>query len=158
MPRLRSNYKLAAMIAVALSTTLTIAIVVCAWFLDQRALGCNTPVRAILGLIPLAIGAWICLTIIFALAFKVPGAYGPVQYWVGDMQAHRFMRGPRTVALFAIWGGLIFAGLSVLATIVSLALKPHEGQFKRVTVPTAALAIYGLSWVLFIHYGFYPSA
>ncbi len=109
MPRLRFNYKLAAMIAVALSTTLTFAIVVCGWFLDQKALGCKTPTRAILGLIPLAIGAWICLTIIFAFTFKVPGAYGPVQYWVGDTQAHRFIRGPRTVALFAIWSGLIFA-------------------------------------------------
>ena len=108
------------------STSLTTVIIIGGWVLDQNALGCKTPIRAVLGLITLAIGSWICLTIVFAFAFKVPGAYGPVQYWVGDPEAHRFISGPRTVALFAIWGGLLFSGLLGLATAVSMALGPKE--------------------------------
>jgi hypothetical protein len=146
------------MSATFVSTILTAMFVIGGWFLDQNILGCRSPVRAILGLITLTIGSWICLTIVFAFAFKVPGAYGPVQYWVGDSEAHRFISGPRTIALFAILGGLIFSSLSILATLLSLAFGPKEIRFKRTILPTAALAIYGLAWWLFIRCGFYPSA
>jgi hypothetical protein len=137
---------------------LTAVVVVGAWVLDQNALGCKTPIRFILALITLAIGAWICLTIVFAFAFKVPGAYGPVQYWVGDSEAHRFIRGPRTVALFTIWAGLLFSSLSVIATLVSLAIGPKGTRLRIIVLPSIALASYGLAWWLFIRCSFYPSA
>lgn len=144
---------------VTLSTALTIVIVISAWFLDQKVLGCKSPIRAVLGLITLAIGTWIGTTIAFALAFEVPGAYGPVQFWVGDTEAHRFIQGPRTTAFFAIWGGLLSSGLSVLAAGLSLVLGPkEETRLARLALPAFALAIYALSWWMFIHYRFYPSA
>ena len=140
------------------STILTTVIIIGGWGLDQNVLGCKTPIRAILGLITLTIGSWICLTIVFAFAFKVPGAYGPVQYWVGSPEAYRFISGPRTVALFAIWGGLLLSGLLVFATAVSIVLGPKAKRLKRVVLPSVALASYGLAWWLFINCGFYPSA
>jgi hypothetical protein len=146
------------MSAVIASTILTILILVAAWFIDQKSLGCQSPVRMIFALITLAIGTWICLTILFACLFQVPGAYGPVQYWVGDMEAHRFISGPRTFALFAILGGQFVAGLSALVTIVSVVSGPRELRVKRMIVPLAGLAIYGLSWWMFIVCSFYPSA
>ena len=146
------------MSAVIASTILTILILVAGWFLDQKSLGCQSPVRMGLALIMLAIGSWICLTIFFACLFQVPGAYGPVQYWVGDMAAHRFISGPRTFALFAIWGGLLVAGLSALATIVSLVSGPAELRLKRIALPLVGLAVYGLSWLMFVGCSFYPSA
>jgi len=141
-----------------ISTILTAMIVIGGWVFDQNTLGCRTPIRAILSLITLAIGSWIVLTIGFAFAFKVPGAYGPVQYWVGDPEAHRFISGPRTTALFAILGGLLFSSLSILTTLLSLAFGPKGTRFQRTVLPTAALATYGLAWWLFIRCGFYPSA
>ena len=149
---------LAAMLAADLSTALTVIIRVGGWWLDQKMLCCRTPVRATLGLVPLAIGSWISLTILFALAFKVPGAYGPVQYWVGSAEAHRFIAGPRTVALFAIWGGILFTSLSAMATAISLTRSPTGTRLKRMVLPAVALASYGLAWWLFIRCGFYPSA
>lgn len=140
------------------STLLTAFIIIGAWVIDQNALACKTPIRAILGLITLTIGSWICLTIVFALAFKVPGAYGPVQYWAGDPEAYRFISGPRTIALFAIWGGLLFSGLLCLATAVSMALGPQGTRLKKIILPAFALASYALAWWLFINCGFYPSA
>lgn len=142
-----------------LSTALTIVISIGAWFFDQKILGCKAPIRATLGLITLAIGTWIGSTIALAHAFEVPGAYGPVQFWVGDTEAHRFIQGPRTTAAFAIWGGLLASSLSVLATGLSLVLGPkEERRLARVALPAFALAIYGLSWWMFIHYSFFPSA
>ncbi len=111
-----------------------------------------------LALITLAIGSWICLTILFACLFKVPGAYGPVQYWVGDMAAHRFISGPRTFALFAILGGQFVAGMSVLATIISVMSGPKELRLKRIALPLVGLAVYGMSWLMFVECSFYPSA
>ena len=146
------------MTAVIASTLLTICILVAGWFIDQKTLGCQGPVRMGLALITLAIGAWICLTILFACLFQIPGAYGPVQYWVGDMEAHRFISGPRTFALFAIWGGLLVAGLSAIVTIISVVSGPGELRVKRMMLPLAGLAIYGLSWWMFIACSFYPSA
>ena len=93
------------MSAVITSTILTILILVAAWFIDQKSLGCQSPVRMVFALITLAIGSWICLTILFACLFQVPGAYGPVQYWVGDMEAHRFISGPRTLRCLLSWVG-----------------------------------------------------
>ncbi len=146
------------MSAVIASTILTILMLVAGWFIDQKSLGCQGPVRMGLALITLAIGAWICLTILFACLFQVPGAYGPVQYWVGDMEAHRFISGPRTFALFAILGGQFVAGLSVLITTVSVVSGPKELRLKRIVLPLVGLAVYGLSWWMFIECSFYPSA
>ncbi|MDG2992188.1 hypothetical protein L3556_14810 [Candidatus Synechococcus calcipolaris G9] len=146
------------MVVTIFSTVLTALIVFSGWFLDQNALGCKSRVRAIFGLVPLAIGSWICLTIVFAFAFKVPGAYGPVQYWVGDMEAYRFISGPRTIAAFAILGGIFFAIISVLVTAIYVALNPSGSRLKGIITPSVALAIYGLAWWMFINCGFYPSA
>ena len=146
------------MSAVIASTILTILILIAGWFIDQRSLRCQSPFRMGLALITLAIGSWICLTIVFACLFQVPGAYGPVQYWVGDMAAHRFISGPRTFALFAIWGGLVIACLSVLVTLVSVVSGPRELRWKRVVLPLVGLAVYGVSWVMFVECSFYPSA
>ncbi|MEM9448400.1 MAG: hypothetical protein AAGA75_07685 [Cyanobacteria bacterium P01_E01_bin.6] len=141
-----------------ISTSLTAVITIGGWVLDLNVLGCKTPLRAILGLITLAIGSWIWLTIVLAFALKIPGAYGPVQYWVGDPEAYRFISGPRIVALFAILGGLLSSALLGLATAASVVRGPKGTRFKRIILPTFALANYGLAWWLFINCGFYPSA
>jgi hypothetical protein len=74
------------------------------------------------------------------------------------MEAHRFISGPRTFALFAILGGQFVAGLSVLITTVSVVSGPKELRLKRIVLPLVGLAIYGLSWWMFIECSFYPSA
>jgi hypothetical protein len=150
------------MIATIISVVITIAIVWGGWFIDQKTLGCKTRIRAVLGLVPLGIGSWVCSLISFAFLLRAPGAYGPVQYWVGsDSAASDFMLYMRAIAFFAILLGLLFAALSLLATASSLAYLAYrqEGyRLRLIVVPSAGLAAYGLSWLMFFKLHFYPTA
>lgn len=147
------------MIAIVLATIITIALVWGGWFIDQKKLECKTRIRAVLGLIPLGIGVWICSLIFFAFLFKAPGAYGPVQYWVGsDTTASDFMLFARVFAFLAILFGLFFAALSVLATVASLVFSQKRYELRVIVIPSAGLAAYGLSWLIFFGFKFYPTA
>jgi hypothetical protein len=145
------------MIATVISITITIAIVWGGWFIDQKTLGCKTRIRAVLGLIPLGIGSWVCSLIVFSFLLKAPGAYGPVQYWLGsDTAASDFMLYMRVIAFFAILLGLFFAALSLLATAASLAYRQEGYRLRLIVVPSAGLTAYGLSWLMFFKLHFYP--
>jgi hypothetical protein len=135
------------MIAIVISITITIAIVWGGWFIDQKTLGCKTRIRAVLGLVPLGIGSWVCSLIVFSFLLKAPGAYGPVQYWLGsDTAASDFMLYMRVIAFFAILLGLFFSALSLLATAASLAYRQEGYRLRLIVVPLAGLTAYGLSW------------
>lgn len=146
------------MIATVISIIITIALVWGGWFIDQKTLGCKTRIRAVLGLVPLGIGSWVCSLIFFSFLLKAPGAYGPVQYWVGsDTAASDFMLYMRVIAFFAILLGLFFAALSLLATAASLAYRQEGYRLRLIVVPSAGLAAYGLSWLMFFKLHFYPT-
>ncbi len=146
------------MIATVLSIIVTIALVWLGWFIDQKTLECKTRIRAVLGLIPLGIGSWVCSLIFLAFLFKAQGAYGPVQYWVGnDTAASDFMFYMRVIAALAIISGLFFSVLSLLATVVSLAYKQEGYKLRLTVVPLAGLSTYGLSCFMFYALKFYPT-
>jgi hypothetical protein len=129
-----------------------------AWRLDQRLLGCGTRWRAVVSIILLGIAVWVATLIHSALLLKVPGAYGPVQYWVGSNAAHDFISGPRVWALFSMLGGMWIAGLTAIAAVVSIFLKSERPRWTRLIVPSMALVVFALAYYWFIRCGFYPSA
>ena len=146
------------MIATLISIIITIALMWGGWFVDQKTLNCKTRVRAVLGLVPLGIGSWVCSLIFFSSLLKAPGAYGPVQYWVGtDKVASDFMFYVRVIAFLAILLGLFFAALSLLATVASLAYEQEGYRLRLVVVPSVGLVAYGLSWLMFFKLHFYPT-
>ena len=140
------------------ASIITLVTLAAAVWVDQRRLRCGSRFRLVLALIMLAIGSWTGWTIFFALEMQVPGAYGPVQYWVGDAAAHRFIQGPRTIAMFAMWGGWLISILSVVVTVVSAARARSTDRMLRLLVPVASWVAFGLAWWAFVHYRFFPSA
>ncbi len=128
------------------------------WRLDQQRLNCGTKFRAIASLVLLCIAVWVAALIHSSLLLKVPGAYGPVQYWVGSEAAHDFMSGPRVWALFSMIGGMWVAGFTAIAAVVSLFLKSEESRWTRLIVPSISIIAYIITYYWFIRCGFYPSA
>jgi hypothetical protein len=129
--------------------------VACGWFIDKRLLGCRTPGRLISAQVLLGISSWIIALIQSAFWFKVPGAYGPVQYW-GDTGLDFF--GVRILATFAVFGGMFVVVLVLVATIASLFVESKTPKWFRCVVPAAALAAYAWAYYMFFEYEFFPSA
>ena len=146
------------MIAVILSILISAATVFIAWKLDQRKFRCETPLRAFASLILLALSTWVTAIIFLSLLLKVPGAYGPVQFWVGSEEAHYFIMGSRVIALFSVFGGVVVAAVTALAAIVSLFIAPTEHRLRRLVLPGVALSIYAGAFFSFLYFEFYPRA
>lgn len=128
------------------------------WKLDQQVLNCGTRFRAVSSLLLLCIAVWVAVLIHSSLLLKVPGAYGPVQYWVGSEAAHDFMSGPRVWALFSMLGGIWIAGFTVINAIISLFLRPEQSRWNRLIVPSISVIVFIIAYYWFIRCGFYPSA
>lgn len=144
--------------AVLIATITALLTVYGAWKLDQEVLKSRTVFRAIASVVLLGTSVWVVVLIKVSLLLKIPGAYGPVQYWVGDQAAHDFMSGPRVWAFFAILGGMWIAGLVTLSTLISLPLKSKGTRWFRIVVPSMSIAIFALACYWLITCGFYPSA
>ncbi len=129
-----------------------------AWRFDQRTLNCGTPWRAAVSVALLVVAVWIVVLIQSAILLKLPGAYGPVQFWINDPAAASFMMGPRVWALFSIVGGLVLSVITFVAAISALFFNTKNSRWYRLATPSIALAIYALACYWFIHYNFYPSA
>ena len=141
-----------------IATTSAIVTCIIAWWVDQQILACSTKFRTVLSIILLGIGVWVSVLIHSSLLLKVPGAYGPVQYWVGSEKAHDFMSGPRVWALFSMVGGMWIAGFTAIATVISMLLKSNNSRWARLIIPSISLIIFVLAYFWFIRCGFYPSA
>jgi hypothetical protein len=137
---------------------LAVAAVIGVMIVDQYYMRCETPIRAELAAMLMGVGTGLVVLIGGSLLLKVPGAYGPVQYWHSDPAAMKFMMGPRVVALFTVCGGLLLAVCLGVATLVSLAYPADGRRWHRLIVPGVALAMYGLAYYLFAAYEFFPSA
>ena len=129
-----------------------------AWKLDQKVLNCGTMPRAVISLILLGIAVWVAVLIQAAINLKVPGAYGPVQFWINNEEADNFMFGPRVWAMFSLLGGFWVAILTGISAIVSLFFKNEKIQWNRLIIPAVAISIFALACFWFEHYRFYPSA
>ena len=146
------------MIAFIVSILITAATVVAAWKLDQGKFQCQTPLRAFVSVVLLALGTWVTAIIFLSLQLKVPGAYGPVQFWAGSEEAHYFILGARVLALFCMLAGVGIAAVTVIATLVSLFIEPFERRFHRLALPAVAFSVFGMAVFSFGYYGFYPRA
>lgn len=143
---------------VTLAGAITAVVVLAAWYLDQGVLRCGTPFRAAFALMTLAIGTWVGSLVLLANALEVPGAYGPVQYWVGDARAERFMTGPRDASFFLMYSGIPLAACNIVATLVSMFRPPPEARVRRLAVPVLGLASFAAAWYLYVAFHFYPDA
>lgn len=145
-------------ITTLLAIVLALAAVIGTMIVDQYYMRCETPIRAGLAAMLMGIGTGLVVLIGGSLLLKVPGAYGPVQYWHSDPAAMKFMMGPRVVALFAACGGMLLAACLGVATLISLAYPAQRQRWHRLIVPGVALAMYALACYLFDAYKFFPSA
>jgi hypothetical protein len=127
----------------------------CGWFIDQRILRCQTPGRMIVALVLLGIATWLIALIQSAFWLKVPGAYGPVQYWGATGLYFMWVR---VLAMFADLAGMFVAVLVLVATIVSLFVESRTPKSFRCIVPAIALAVYALAGYMYFEYEFFPSA
>ncbi len=128
------------------------------WQLDQRILNCGTPWRAAASIALLVVAVWIAVLIQTSLFLKIPGAYGPVQFWYNDPAADSFMQGPRVWAVFSILGGLGLSIITIVTAIAALFFHAENLKWYRLVVPSIANAIYALAYYWFVSYNFYPSA
>jgi hypothetical protein len=129
-----------------------------AWWFDQHVLNCGTKFRAVVSLILLCIAVWVAVLIHSSLLLKVPGAYGPVQYWVGSEAAHDFMSGPRVWTLFLMLGGMWLAGFTAIIAIVSLFIGSDRSRWNRLIVPSVSVIVFIIAYYWFVRCSFYPSA
>lgn len=143
---------LAMLIALAVAAGLTAG----AWWLDQRILRCGTVWRTVPAAGLLAIGAWVATLIPLAIWLRVPGAYGPVQYW-GDAGVS-FIMGARTLALFLMLLGMLFGAATAVLTLVSLFFRATSSRWLRLILPVLAGGFYAVAYYLFGTYEFFPTA
>ena len=128
---------LAAMAAVIIATLVASTTGVAIWLLDQRLLWCRTAFRAAVTTALTVVATWIAVVIFSALWLKVPGAYGPVQYWHNDPTAD-FMISVRVGALFLMIAGFALAALTLVTTVVWLLFTAEDKSLKRLFYTKAA--------------------
>ena len=129
------------------------------WRLDQRRLACATRWRAVPATLLMLVSVWVAALIVATFALKVPGAYGPVQYWYNDPNALDFMMGARTWALFAVLGCLWgLAPITAIVAIVSLWRPSQVPARRRLVMPALALVAFGAAFALFVVFRFFPTA
>ena len=149
-----STHVIAAVLAIVVSAI----VVSTATVFDQRVLRCGTPIRLVVAALLLMASAWLVSVIKLALWFEVPGAYGPVQFWVGAPEAGAFQQ-VRVFALFLlILGAQPLAALTLVATLVSLFLKSPTPRWHRCIVPFISIVTFAVGYYLFNACGFFPSA
>ena len=148
---------MAAVIIAIIATLVASTIGVAIWLLDQRVLWCRTAFRAAVTTALTVVATWIAVVIFSAFWLKVPGAYGPVQYWHSDPTAD-FMFSVRVGALFLMLAGFALAALTLVTTVVSLFFPAEDNRWNRLIAPIVALALFALAWYWFDHFRFFPSA
>jgi hypothetical protein len=122
---------------------------------EQWVLRCPKSVRQLLTLVLLGIAIWLIVLIQGALWLKVPGAYGPVQYWGDD---GRGFMGLRALAMFVMLLGLLLAVAVVLTTFHAFVVGSATSAWRHGIIPAIALAAFALAYWMFFEYGFFPSA
>ena len=146
------------MISVVIAIVLALGVSAVAVYSDQRLLRCGTPLRLVCAVALLAIAAWTISIILAADLLHIPGAYGPVQFWVGSSEAYSFMN-VRVLTLFLLVpAGFPLFVLTVIAMIASLFFKSNTSRRYRLLIPGIALCAFGIAWYMFVEYYFFPSA
>ncbi len=117
------------MTAVIIATFVASIVGVVTWLVDQWLLRCRTAFRAVVASVLAAVATWIAVVIHTALWLKVPGAYGPVQYWHNDPGGIDFMMSVRAGTLFLTIAGFALAGLLIILTVVALFLPAESNRW-----------------------------
>jgi hypothetical protein len=149
---------LATLIAMLLATVVGAAVGFAAWFVDQRLLRCGTAFRAVVATMLAAISTWVAMLIHSAIWLRVPGAYGPVQFWYNDPNASAFMMGPRLLSTFLMIGCFGLVVLTAIATVISFFFVRERFRWRRLVVPVLANGAYALAHYWFMAYEFFPCA
>ena len=145
------------MAAVLVALVLSLAMSGAAIYSDQRLLRCGTLLRLLFATPLLAIATWTVTVIVVANWLETPGAYGPVQFWVGSPEASAF-RSVRTLTLFLLIAGYPLTVLTVISMIAALFFKSHTARGYRLLIPGIALVAFGVGLYLCGEYHFYPTA
>lgn len=128
------------------------------WRLDQRRLACATRWRAVPATLLMLVSLWVAVLIVGSFALKVPGAYGPVQYWYNDPAAMDFIMEPRVWVMFAMLGSLWLAPVVAIPAIISLWRPSQFPARRRLVMPGLALAAFGVALWLYVTFRFFPTA
>ena len=128
------------------------------WWLDQRRLACATRWRAVPATLLMLVSVWVAVLIVATFALKVPGAYGPVQYWYNDPAAMDFIMKPRVWAMFAVLGSLWLAPAVTILAVVSLWRPSELPARRRLVMPALAMVAFGVAFGLFAVFRFFPTA
>ena len=145
------------MLPVVIALVISLGVAAAAIYADQRVLRCSTRMRLFFGIPLLAIAAWTVSIILVANWLKTPGAYGPVQFWVGSREASAFMS-VRTLTLFLTLVGYGLALLTVISTIATMFTKGDAPRGYRLLIPGLGLGLFVLALFMFTEYYFFPSA
>jgi len=147
------NMKILLTLALALGAALLVSRT--AWILDQKKLGCGTPGRAGVAAFTLGFATLILGLILSSQILRVPGAYGPVQYWGG---ATAFFEARTATTYALIFGTAPIAIVTAISWLVGLIVKDPAPRVERSATPAAALLLLGAAWVMFFAVEFFPSA
>jgi hypothetical protein len=146
------------MTAFLISVVLSAAAILGSWYFDQLFLDCRSPIRLILTLALLGIAIWVISIIHVAFWLRVPGAYGPVQFWAGAPGGGLDFMGVRALALFAMLAGMLLAVAAPIATIASFFAQSATPKWHRCVIPAVAIGVYCIAYWMFFAYQFFPSA
>ena len=146
------------MSAFALSIIIAFTSSLVVWRIDQSKYSCATKFRLVPTVALVLLSVWLISLIILSRILEVPGAFGPVQFWVGNERAYSFIEGPRIWALFVAIGGLGVVAATVISTTISIFVKSLSNRWYRLVTPAVAISLYGVAYYLMVYYNFYPSA
>jgi hypothetical protein len=148
----------AAMVAFLIAAVTATVVMWCGWRSDFNLTGGPTTGRRALAGALLGASAWLITLILAASWLQVPGAYGPVQYWVGAEEHIGFLYQMRVLAMFLVLGGMLVAAAVAIATIAAVWRRGSTPRWQLCVIPVLALGSFAVAYHLFFSREFFPSA
>jgi hypothetical protein len=146
------------MVAFLIAVATAICVAWCGWRTDLNLTGGPTTGRRALAIALLGASAWLITLILAAIWLRVPGAYGPVQYWVGAEGHVGFLYQLRVLAMFLVLGCMLVAAAVGVATIAALCRPGSTPRWQLCVIPALAIGSFAVAYHLFFSQEFFPSA
>ncbi len=146
------------MIAFLIAAATATGVAWCGWRTDLNLTCGPMTGRRALAVALLGASAWLITLILAAQWMQAPGAYGPVQYWVGAEAHVGLIYQLRVLAMFVVLVCMAIAAAVGVATIVSLFRPGSTLRRQLCVIPALALGSFAVAYHLFFSREFFPSA
>ncbi|MBA3481145.1 MAG: hypothetical protein H0T51_04945 [Pirellulales bacterium] len=146
------------MVAFLIAVATATGVAWCGWRTDVNLTGGPTTGRRALAVALLGASAWLITLILAASWLRVPGAYGPVQYWAGAEGHVGFLYQLRVLAMFQVLGCMLVAAAVGIATIAALLRPGSTPRWQLCVIPALAIGSFAVAYHLSFSREFFPSA